>query len=75
MIFYRVMPKYDNFRKPMKRNAPNFDIYIANELYTKKEAEQQKLNLGYMEAIEIPKNKTYWFFGARFAIDDAHAAA
>lgn len=44
---------------------------IANELWTVKEFEkieltQSRNKFEYVELIEISKNKTYFFFGARF---------
>ena len=63
MTYYRVKKEYDNKVKSIK----GYDIYIANELYTEKEAEKQKINKNYCELVEIPKNKTSFFFGARFA--------
>ena len=61
MKYYRVLPEYDNKRK-------NGGIYIANELYTIKEAEKEALNKNYLELIEVSKKKVYFFFGARFAM-------
>ena len=61
MLYYKVKPQYDNYRKN------DGDIYIANELYTQKEVIQQKLNKSYLDAVEVPKNQIYFFFGARFA--------
>lgn len=60
MKYYRVKPEYDNRRKP------DGDIYIKNELYTPKEVENQKLNIEFMEVVDISKKSIYWFFGARF---------
>ena len=78
MRYYRIKPQYDN--KPLcviKRGkyVNCGDILIARELYTVKEWEKIVKNhvFGYnpadcVEVVEIPKNKTYWFFGARFEI-------
>lgn len=63
MKYYRVRKEFDNKRKG------NNDIYIGNELYTIQEAKKQKLNTNYMEMVEISKNKTYFSFGARFAME------
>ena len=66
MKYYRVKKKYDNFPKNPKVLDGN--IFVANELYT--EREFKKLPFVYsciFEEIEIPRNRTYWFFGARFA--------
>ena len=59
----------------------NFNILIANELYTIKEYEKIRYNFMKMggstiklkdkfNLVDIPKNKTYFFFGARFAEDN-----
>lgn len=60
MKYYRVKKEFDNRRKN------NSDIYIANELYTEKEAQKQNLNFNFLELVEISKRKVYFFFGARF---------
>ena len=62
MKYYKVKSEHDNKRKP----GAKYDIYVANELYTEKEAEKQHINKSYCELVEIPKNQVYFFFGARF---------
>jgi hypothetical protein len=65
MKYYRVRKHADQFPKNPKVRDGN--ILIANELYTEKEF--NKLPYVYasaFEMVEIPKNKTYWSFGARF---------
>jgi hypothetical protein len=64
MKYYKVKPEYDQRRKPGKK----YDIYIENELYTPAELRRQELNPAYMDIVEIPKNRTYHFFGARQAL-------
>ena len=63
--YFKVKPEYDNRRK--HRFINDFDIYIANELYTEKEITKQKLNRDFMEQVSVSRKKTYWFFGARFS--------
>lgn len=68
MTYYRVRKEYDNFPKHPK--ILNGEILIGNELYTEKEF--NKLPFVYaaaFERVEIPKNKTYFFFGARFEME------
>lgn len=65
MIYYKVKPQYDQRRKPGKK----YDIYIGNELYTASEMRKQALNPAYMDIVKIPKNQTYYFFGARQGIN------
>lgn len=70
MLYLKVKPEYDNYRK-----NKNFEIFIANELYTVKEFEKiiknyhrEKTELNKMFTyIDIPRKQTYFFFGARFA--------
>ena len=66
MKFYKVRDMYDQFPKnPKVRNG---DILIGGELYTT--AEFNKLPYVYaaaFELVDIPKSKTFWSFGARFA--------
>ena len=43
---------------------------IENELYTLKEKEKFKIPSRYVEEMELPKNKTFFNFGARFEYRD-----
>ena len=65
MKFYQVLPQYDQKYKNPRVHDDN--IYIANELYTPREVERQKLNLKYMREVDVPRTSVYWFFGARFS--------
>lgn len=64
MRYYKVLAKYDNCK--VVNNGKYTGFLVGNELYTEKE--RQKLNVpdNVFEIIEVSKNKTYWFFGARF---------
>ena len=62
MLFFRVKREFDQKRKGLS------DIYIADELYTAREVERDKLNRAFLEGVNIPKNQTFWNFGARFEI-------
>ena len=66
MIYYRVKPQYDQKRKdPMSARRCNF--LVAHELYTESERKKMpKVSSDAFERVEIPKTRTYWFFGARF---------
>lgn len=72
MKYYKVKKEYDNLQRYNGKTV-NFDgVWVANELYTKKELKKLAngglyINLKYFDVVEINKNKTYWFFGARFA--------
>lgn len=67
MLYYKVKPQYDNCCKNPKIHDGN--IYVANELYTEKEVQNQNLNRSFLEPVEVSKKKVYWFFGARFAAE------
>ena len=60
MLYYKVKKEADQKRRK------DGSIYIADELYTEKEAARQHLNPAFMEPVAIPKNKIFWSFGARF---------
>ena len=84
MKYYRVKSEFDNYKM-----SKDYDIFVGNELFTKKELEKVKIkyanrnNMGRsvlsisaadeknlmerFDIVEIPKTKTYWMFGARFA--------
>lgn len=76
MLYMRVKEKADQFIIDK-----NFNILIANELYTIKEYEKIRYNFmkiggsttklkDKFDLVDIPKNKTYFCFGARFAEDN-----
>ncbi len=65
MLFYRIRKEYDQFPKNPKIRDGN--IYIGGELYTTLEFNKLPyIYAGAYEKIDIPKNKTFWSFGARF---------
>lgn len=76
MTYYRVKQQYDNKRLCVIKRGKSVDcgdILIASELYTVKEWEKVVKRhvfgcnpAGCVEAVEIPKSKIFWFFGARF---------
>ena len=67
MKYYKVKKEADQKRRK------DGSIYIANELYTGKEAEKLNLNTDFMQLVNVNKNSTYFFFGARFKIEEAKA--
>lgn len=78
MRYYRVKPEYDQKRRiknhKYRVNRKPDGIYVANELYTAGELDKFYLTLEEenecFEAVEIPKNKVYWCFGCRFAMNE-----
>lgn len=60
MKYYKVKPEADN------KKRPDGNIYVADELYTPAEAKRYKLNMDYMDAVNVSKRCIYWCFGARF---------
>ena len=78
MRYYRVKPEYDqkqrikNHKYKIKRKPDG--IFVANELYTAGELDKFYITLEeehkMFEPVVIPKNKVYWFFGCRFAIEE-----
>lgn len=76
MRYYRVKPEYDqkqrikNHKYSIKRKPDG--IFVANELYTAGELDKFYLTAAqynWFECVIIPKNKVYWCFGCRFAMD------
>ena len=65
MVYYRVRKEFDNF--PQNPRIHDGNILIGGELFTEKEFNKLPyVYAGAFEKVDIPKNKTYWFFGARF---------
>lgn len=65
MTYYRVRKEFDQRRKH-PHNPKDYDILVADELYTEHERKQLKIPDEAFEQVEVPKSQTYWFFGARF---------
>lgn len=77
MIFYRVKQEYDNTPQTKSKRwlRIHCDIWIGNELYTGCELDRMEKR-GIMipeqifEKVEIKKTETYFFFGARFEMEE-----
>lgn len=69
MTYYKVKPEYDQtYVNPRIHDA---NILVKNALYT--EAERKKMKFvsdKCFEIVDIPRNKTGFFFGVRFAFED-----
>ena len=66
MRYYKVKPEYDQTYKNPRIHDGN--ILIGGELYT--ESERIKMRFvpdKYFDVVDIPRNKTGFMFGARFA--------
>lgn len=63
MTYFKIKKAAD------QRKRIDGSIYVANELYTLKEKEKYNIPVAYYDAIEIPKSKIYFMFGARFAME------
>ena len=75
MLYMKVKPEADQFIIDKQ-----FNFLVANELYTIKEFEKIRYNFMKMGRgtsqlkdkfvlVDIPKNKVYFFFGARFEME------
>lgn len=77
MLFYKVNKDCDNKKVyHFKRGRWCYDgIIVGNELYTQKEysrlMEFSNLHSSYFTPVNVKKNKTVWFFGARFEFAEA----
>lgn len=66
MRYYKVKSEYDQMC--VRPHIHDGDVLIANELYTPAERIDLKFVPEYVfDVVEIPRNKTYFMFGARFA--------
>ena len=70
MTYYRVKPQYDNYPRytwsKTGQRVSDHTILVANELYSPAEYRKLANNPEWFEEVSIPKNKTHFFFGARF---------
>lgn len=71
MLYYKVKPKYDNTRLFNRKKRTYEGILIGNELYTVLEYDalinKYRIPRDACDLVQINKNTTYFFFGARFA--------
>lgn len=69
MKYYRVKPEFDNVRR-YKLTARGVcvpdSVLIGNELYTEIEHSKIANRKQMFDIVNIPKNKTFFSFGARF---------
>lgn len=66
MQYFQVKPESDQVRLSRTKS----DFLVANELYTINELKKYNLSGDFLSkhfnTLSISKNKTYFFFGARF---------
>ena len=61
MLYFKVKPEYDNYRKT------KIPILVGNELLTKAEKERYNVPDKAVTQVQVKKTEIYWFFGARFS--------
>lgn len=59
MIYWQVLPEADQIQ--VKNN-----FLVKKELYTVKQAVKMGANPKHFKLVSVSKNKTFYFFGARF---------
>lgn len=73
MKYYRVKENFDNaprFYEGSDHRLRLDGILVGNELYTERER-AKIMNADYhFDVVEVSKKKTYFFFGARFAMEE-----
>ena len=72
MKYLKVKPESDQNRISNKST----DFLVQNELFTLTQITKMGLSLSFIEKhfteIQIPKNKTYYSFGARFSLETGY---
>ena len=74
MRYYRVKPEYDNkvrYRWNSHHQGVSDSILIGRELYTPREYAKLANCPAWFKEIEIPKNRVFFSFGARFEVGNA----
>ena len=69
MQYYRTPQKFDG-RDVYSRKARKWLIMVGGELHTARELLKYGFNPDAFERVEISRRRTFWSFGARFAIED-----
>jgi hypothetical protein len=72
MQYFRIKRHIDNVYSPVLQD---YRTFVENELITRREMEtvrvqKYRLPADAIETVTTPKGNTYWFFGARFALDE-----
>lgn len=69
MKYFRVRPEFDNvtrYRLNKHGTCIPDSILIGGELYTASERSKIANRSQMFDTVEVPKNKTFYSFGARF---------
>ena len=78
MVYYRVRPECDQMPR-IKHSRYEYrrvqdGVFMVNELYTSTELNKFEIPcekfFDMFEAVSVPKNKIYWFFGCRFEMKE-----
>lgn len=69
MLYYKVNHNADNIQRHRvnSKKVLNGDIWVKDELLTPCEVKQYANYEKYTTPVNVNKNRTYWFFGCRFA--------
>lgn len=73
MKYYRVKPEFDNvtrYRFTRRGVCVPDSILVGNELYTSVERSKIANRRQMFDVVEIPKNRTFFSFGARFEMKE-----
>jgi hypothetical protein len=63
MLYYKVNKENSNKQFGTKKTKM---YYVPNELFTEKECKKYNVDKALCTPVIVSKNKTHWFFGARF---------
>lgn len=64
-LYYKVPESLEG--RCVNNKGDFFDL-VEDELLTEKECTKLGINVKLLEPVKISSKKTYWFFGARFAL-------
>ncbi len=74
MLYYRVKPECDQMPRikyhRYEHKRVQDGVFVGNELYTGTELHRYDIPVekffDVFEAVAVPKNRIFWFFGCRF---------
>lgn len=67
MLYYKVIKGDKLFRRRNWIQTVTGELFTPAEVerYSKPDKYGDRLKADWLEPVQVPKNKTYWFFGAR----------